>query len=180
MSFARILFLVREDWNGKILRDKLTLTCTLLAILNFPSKGLLVLRPSRYAVPKTLSSCLKRCAYCRYAVAVHDIDTVCLLPWRLTGSWLCLLLLQTEFWPWSRFIGLSFFWKLARVWYTALVCIRVSKWRTIGKKNALEGKAICKQHGGWTKFLGGFYLRNFTSSISFPYGLYWRFDLRSG
>ena len=35
-----------------------------------------------------------------------------------------------------------FFLKVARIWYTGLVCIKVSKWRTMGKENALESKVI--------------------------------------
>ena len=35
-----------------------------------------------------------------------------------------------------------FFFKVARIWYTGLVCIKVSKWRTMGKENALESKVI--------------------------------------
>ena len=43
-----------------------------------------------------------RCACSWYTVPVAN--TLCLFPLWLTGFSLCLLLLQTEFWHWSRFI----------------------------------------------------------------------------
>ena len=67
----------------RLVSNKLPLTCTLLAILNFLSKGLvgiLVLSPSQCAVP--VRECLFpiRCACSRYAVPVHD--TLWLFPIR--------------------------------------------------------------------------------------------------
>ena len=76
-------------------------------------------------LPKTLCLFVIRCASSWYAVAVRDTlclfvircacswyavpvrNTLCLFPLRLTGLSLCLLLLQTEFWPWSRFIEIG-------------------------------------------------------------------------
>ena len=86
------------SWNAVLVPDTMCLSAIRCAC-------------SWYAVPVRDTLCLFmiRCACLWYAVPVAD--TLCLFPLRLTGFSLCLLLLQTEFWPWSRFIWRS---RLAR------------------------------------------------------------------
>ena len=165
MSFARILFLVREDWNGKILRDKLTLTCTLLAILNSFDSQTFAIRCAQdpLVLPKTL--CLLPigcgCSWYRYGVPVAvTVDWILVVPVAPT-NWILTLIP-----PYMSF----FFLKTCKSLIHS-ACLHKSfkmaddrKKKRCGRQGDLQTARRVNKIPWWI----------------LPYGLYWRFDLRSG